>query len=76
MQTSVSESTRSLPLKNNVNKSNSQQKRQGSEKLPPHPYKTADDAYRAMMRGLENRILMGNGAKCEDGMNGSRVSQL
>lgn len=28
--------------------------------LSPHPYKTADDAYRAMMRGVENEILMGN----------------
>jgi len=30
----------------------------GEEKLPPHAYKTADEAYRAMMRGLENSILM------------------
>jgi len=27
-------------------------------KLPPHAYKTADDAYRAMKRGLENSVLM------------------
>ncbi len=27
-------------------------------KLPPHVYKTADDAYRAMKRGLENSMLM------------------
>ena len=27
-------------------------------KLPPHAYKTADDAYRAMKRGLENSMLM------------------
>jgi len=30
----------------------------GEDKLPPHAYKTADEAYRAMMRGLENSILM------------------
>jgi myosin-5 len=27
-------------------------------KLPPHVYKTADDAYRSMKRGLENSLLM------------------
>ena len=32
------------------------------KRLPPHAYQTADDAYRAMMRGLENDVLMyGNG---------------
>lgn len=30
-----------------------------SQRLPPHVYQTADDAYRAMMRGLENKALMG-----------------
>ena len=25
--------------------------------LPPHAYKTADEAYRAMMRGIENEVL-------------------
>lgn len=29
-------------------------------RLEPHVYQTADDAYRAMLRGLENRELMGN----------------
>mmetsp|Transcript_25317 Transcript_25317/g.56231 ORF Transcript_25317/g.56231 Transcript_25317/m.56231 type:complete len:2153 (+) Transcript_25317:556-7014(+) len=29
------------------------------KRLPPHPYQTADDAYRAMMRGIENQRLMG-----------------
>lgn len=29
-----------------------------SQRLPPHVYQTADDAYRAMMRGLENTVLM------------------
>ncbi|KAL7535662.1 hypothetical protein ACHAXR_009073, partial [Thalassiosira sp. AJA248-18] len=33
------------------------------EKLPPHAYKTADDAYRAMKRGLENSVLMNNSGK-------------
>ena len=32
-------------------------------KLPPHVYQTADDAYRAMMRGLENKELMRSGGK-------------
>jgi myosin-5 len=31
-----------------------------SARLPPHAYQTADDAYRAMIRGLENTALMGN----------------
>ena len=30
----------------------------GEDKLPPHAYKTADEAYRAMMRGLEMSVLM------------------
>eukprot|EP00978_Attheya_sp_CCMP212_P008866 scaffold20825_cov50-Attheya_sp.AAC.1 len=34
-----------------------------SARLPPHAYQTADDAYRAMMRGLENTALMGNRGK-------------
>ena len=29
------------------------------KRLPPHPYQTADDAYRAMMRGIGNTRLMG-----------------
>lgn len=29
-------------------------------RLPPHVYQAADDAYRAMMRGMENRELMAN----------------
>ena len=35
----------------------------GNNKLPPHAYKTADDAYRAMKRGLENSLLMTPGRK-------------
>eukprot|EP00548_Thalassiothrix_antarctica_P007577 CAMPEP_0194150846 /NCGR_PEP_ID=MMETSP0152-20130528/45450_1 /TAXON_ID=1049557 /ORGANISM="Thalassiothrix antarctica, Strain L6-D1" /LENGTH=2046 /DNA_ID=CAMNT_0038854157 /DNA_START=234 /DNA_END=6374 /DNA_ORIENTATION=- len=30
----------------------------GNKRLPPHVYQIADDAYRAMMRGLENDRLM------------------
>ena len=29
-----------------------------NQRLPPHAYQTADDAYRAMMRGMENIVLM------------------
>jgi myosin-5 len=29
-----------------------------SQRLPPHVYQTADDAYRAMIRGLENKALI------------------
>lgn len=29
-----------------------------STRLPPHVYQTADDAYRQMLRGLENKALM------------------
>ena len=35
------------------------QRRNTTKRLPPHVYQTADDAYRAMMRGLENHLLMG-----------------
>mmetsp|Transcript_2860 Transcript_2860/g.5360 ORF Transcript_2860/g.5360 Transcript_2860/m.5360 type:complete len:2050 (+) Transcript_2860:305-6454(+) len=38
-----------------------------SQRLPPHAYQTADDAYRAMMRGMENKALMyGNGPRYEN----------
>lgn len=33
---------------------------QQKSRLAPHVYQTADDAYRAMMRGMENTELMGN----------------
>ncbi|GKY97418.1 hypothetical protein MPSEU_000700300 [Mayamaea pseudoterrestris] len=40
------------------------QKRDANKrKLPPHVYQTADDAYRAMMRGLENKELMRHSGK-------------
>jgi len=35
-----------------------QPEKSGNKRLPPHVYQTADDAYRAMMRGLENDRLM------------------
>jgi len=41
--------------------------------LPPHAYKTADEAYRAMMRGLEDRRLMGN-TKRPQSQNGDSAS--
>jgi len=37
-------------------------------RLPPHAYQTADDAYRAMMRGIENVVLM-NGSQSQRKMN-------
>lgn len=48
-------------MKNSVTPYKGGRKHQGGateEKLPPHAYKIADEAYRAMMRGLENWILM------------------
>lgn len=44
----------------------------GEEKLPPHAYKTADEAYRAMMRGLENSIFMNN----QKGNNRKKASNI
>jgi myosin-5 len=32
-----------------------------NKRLPPHAYQIADDAYRAMMRGMENKVLMHGG---------------
>lgn len=43
-----------------------------NKRLPPHVYQTADDAYRAMMRGLENKALMNK--KMERG--DSRIAAL
>eukprot|EP01083_Nonionella_stella_P096812 272209_1 len=53
----------------NINDSHShnhnpqQQRNSNNEKLPPHAYKTADDAYRAMKRGLENRLIMSSAGR-------------
>eukprot|EP00584_Thalassiosira_punctigera_P000378 CAMPEP_0172539274 /NCGR_PEP_ID=MMETSP1067-20121228/10496_1 /TAXON_ID=265564 ORGANISM="Thalassiosira punctigera, Strain Tpunct2005C2" /NCGR_SAMPLE_ID=MMETSP1067 /ASSEMBLY_ACC=CAM_ASM_000444 /LENGTH=2104 /DNA_ID=CAMNT_0013324925 /DNA_START=492 /DNA_END=6806 /DNA_ORIENTATION=- len=52
---SSSISTAVTPFKNGTRKGVSPNK---DGKLPPHAYKTADDAYRAMKRGLENSMLM------------------
>jgi len=47
----------------------------GEDKLPPHAYKTADEAYRAMMRGLENSILMSqNGRGGSSSINRKKTS--
>ena len=35
-------------------------------KMPPHAYKTADDSYRAMKRGLENNVFMNSSKKNEE----------
>lgn len=42
-----------------ANASANQEAAAEKKRLPPHPYQTADDAYRAMMRGIENTRLMG-----------------
>jgi myosin heavy subunit len=39
-----------------------------SARLAPHVYQTADDAYRQMLRGLENKALMGKGKRGESGV--------
>ena len=36
-------------------------KQVNNKRLPPHVYQTADDAYRAMIRGMENNLLMNGG---------------
>ena len=60
---------------NNRSKGNSKGAGEGGNnnntKLPPHAYKTADDAYRAMKRGLENSLLMTPGKNKSSSNNGS-----
>lgn len=34
-----------------------------TQALPPHAYRTADEAYRSMMRGLENGVIMKSASK-------------
>lgn len=47
-----------------------------SVRLPPHVYLTADDAYRQMLRGLENTTLMaGNNSRNSDDALGSPANQ-
>ena len=45
------------PFKNGINNDRSGGGNDAA-RLPPHAYKTADDAYRAMRRGLEDSVLM------------------
>ena len=52
------ESNQSSPQQTKTSQ-NPKPKSKSNNTLSPHPYKTADDAYRAMMRGVENQILMG-----------------
>lgn len=51
-------STHMTPFKN---RRNAGQGTAGAHRLPPHVYQTADDAYRAMMRGMENTELVTKG---------------
>ncbi|KAL7521135.1 hypothetical protein ACHAWX_005834, partial [Stephanocyclus meneghinianus] len=52
-----------------------QQQQLQSPPLPPHAYKTADDAYRAMMRGLENGVIMSGNATSGVKIRGARGSR-
>lgn len=52
---STSTSTYTTPFKNRRMNQTA-----GKERLPPHVYQIADDAYRAMLRGMENSELMSN----------------
>jgi myosin-5 len=53
----TSNTTTNTPFKNHRMHVGQQQQQ---KKLPPHVYQTGDDAYRAMIRGLENKELMRN----------------
>lgn len=46
-----------------------------SARLAPHVYQTADDAYRQMLRGLENKALMGKPAPGVLAMKGAPTNQ-
>ena len=60
---SSSDSNAVTPFKANPRKAISTSESSHAAKLPPHAYKTADDAYRAMKRGLENSMLMNSKKK-------------
>jgi len=45
-------------------------------RLPPHAYLTADDAYRAMMRGIEMNNLAGGGARREMAKRKRRANEV
>ena len=47
-----------------------------SRRLPPHAYQTADDAYRAMMRGVENARLMSTVRRARDLPRGKSMLQV
>lgn len=46
-----------------------------TSRLPPHVYQTADDAYRAMMRGMENVELMRNPKEMHRGQSAGLAMQ-
>jgi myosin V len=48
----------STPFKNRSRRLEQQSPVNTKRRLPPHVYQTADDAYRAMIRGMENMELM------------------
>jgi len=56
------------PFKRRTNDTlNTQMSKSKNQRLCPHAYQTADDAYRAMMRGMENDVLM-NGKRSGTGV--------
>ena len=73
-QTSSGTSTHQTPFKNR--RTYQHGKKPATEKrLPPHAYQTADDAYRAMMRGMENTELMRNPKKMRRGESAIPIMQ-
>ena len=48
----------STPFKNRNRRLEQESPANAKRRLPPHVYQTADDAYRAMIRGMENLELM------------------
>jgi myosin V len=73
-------STHTTPFKNRNRMIDSQERQivkaatSPANRLPPHVYQTADDAYRAMIRGMENVELMSNPKKLRHG--DSQISML
>lgn len=56
------------PFKRRTNDTlNKRMSKSKNQRLCPHAYQTADDAYRAMMRGMENDVLM-NGKRSGTGV--------
>jgi myosin-5 len=54
----VSSSQSESPVKFSTPFAKPRRKEAPVTRLPPHVYQTADDAYRQMLRGLENKVLM------------------